>query len=139
MKKHGFSLLECLFTLTIMGILATLAYPSYLNHITKVHRTDAQLSLYHLAGLLESYYFEHHSYENATILRLSGTNQSYQKYYTLQLSGLTTDHYTISAIPNGAQGLQDKTCQTLYLDDRGQKGIAAGPLGEPTGSLNACW
>lgn len=128
----GFSLIECLFTLAIMGILASIAYPSYLSHLTKVHRTDAQLSLFNLASLLETYYFEHHTYQDANVIRLNGTDQSYQKYYTLRIEALSPKTYTLIAVPNGAQALHDKACQALTLDERGQKGVA-------TGQASDCW
>lgn len=139
-KLHqGFSLLECLFVLAIMGILATIAYPSYLYHITRAHRVDGHLALYHMASLLESYYVEHHTYQHATIMGLNGTDQSYQKHYTLRLVRLTSKQYTLSATPNDSQGQQDKTCQTLTLNQSGQKGINPGPLGKPQGSIDECW
>lgn len=135
----GFTLLELLITTLIIAILATLALPSYINYIVRTHRIEAQIALLNLVAEMEAYYTVHHTYATATLADLNGTDQSPNRYYTLGLSDLTANTYTFSASPNRQQGMQDTSCQTLTMNQLGQKGITAGPAGSPTGSVESCW
>lgn len=56
LQDRGFSLIELLITLAIIGILASIAYPSYRNHIIKANRTDAQTKLLEILGKQQNYF-----------------------------------------------------------------------------------
>ncbi|WP_028866560.1 type IV pilin protein [Psychromonas hadalis] len=62
MKKNGFTLIELLITIVIIGILSAVAYPSYLGHVQKTRRAEAQTMLIELANRQEMYYLDHHVY-----------------------------------------------------------------------------
>ena len=49
-KTSGFTLVEQLVALAIVGILATLAIPVYTKYVTKTHRTEGQIALLSLAS-----------------------------------------------------------------------------------------
>jgi len=53
MKRQGFSLLELMITLTIMGILLGFAYPSYQLYTIRSHRLEGQTALLDLAHRME--------------------------------------------------------------------------------------
>jgi type IV pilus assembly protein PilE len=139
MKKYGFSLIELMIAVAVVGILAAIAVPSYQAYMTKTNRTEAQTSLVTLASSMESYYTENHTYATATINGLNGTNQTPNAYYTLSITNLTGSTYTLNATPNGGQATRDTLCQTLTLTQAGTKGIANGPSGAPTGTAADCW
>lgn len=62
--KTGFTLIEALISIAIMGILTAISYPSYIEFMHKARRSDAQTSLLALALAQERYYQQHSSYSN---------------------------------------------------------------------------
>jgi len=140
----GFTLIELLIVVAIMGILTSFTYPTYQNYIVKARRIDGQSALLDLASRMEEYYFEHNTYQSATL----GTNlatdvlsriTSPEKEYILSITAAKPDHYALQATPTGAQGMADKQCQSFTLDSIGTKGITMGPAGLPAGTIDACW
>lgn len=138
MKRTGFSLIEILITVAIIGILTTLLYPNYTRYMIKTRRLDGHTALLTLAAHLESYYSKNHTYTKATVIKLLGTQYSLERHYILSIPNLSNDTYTLAATPQETQ-TKDTTCQTLTLDYLGQKGIMAGPGGAPMGAVGDCW
>ena len=59
MKKYsanGFTLMEVMITVVIIGILASIAYPSYTNYVTQTRRSDATIALTQLASQQEKFF-----------------------------------------------------------------------------------
>lgn len=61
-RHSGFTLIEALITLVILGILAAIAYPQYMQHTQKSRRADAQVALTQTAAKLEKYFFTCNTY-----------------------------------------------------------------------------
>lgn len=66
-KSQGFSLIELMITVTIVGILATIALPSYQQYIIRASREAAQTELMQLAALQEKIYLNSSAYSTAAI------------------------------------------------------------------------
>lgn len=140
----GFTLLEMLIVVFIVGILASFAWPSYQGHITKARRNDGKTALMDLAGKMERYYAEMHTYQDATIATATSTDVlaspfSPEGWYQLTITASGDSFYSLQAIPVKAQATADTQCQALTLTDKGQKGITAGPAGVPRGKVENCW
>jgi type IV pilus assembly protein PilE len=129
---RGFTLVEVLITVVIVGILAAIALPSYKNQIQKTRRSDAKSALVAAAGQMERYMTERGTYATAT-LGSGGVYPSATQngYYTLSLANLTASTYTLRAAPVGPQ--VGDSCGTMTYTDQGVKGV--------TGSLavSECW
>jgi len=61
-RNQGFTLIELMIVVAIVSILATLAYPSYMDHVRKGSRAKAQAFLLDLAQLQQSYLLVHREY-----------------------------------------------------------------------------
>lgn len=144
MKAKGFTLVELLIVMVVVGILASLAYPSYRDYMTNARRADGQSALLNLASRMERYYSEENTYQTATIgtgnnTDVLSTAASPEGWYTISINNANGNSYEIRATPLNGQATADTRCQTLTLNNRGQKGVTAGPAGAPTGTADDCW
>ena len=127
--NNGFTLIELMIVIAIIGILAGIAYPSYTGFVKKANRADAIDSLLVLSGRMEEFYMNNDSYIGATVGAAGtvGSDQSSEGLYTLSIPAATAFAYTITATPVGA----DPECTTFTLNQLGQKGS--------TGTSTSCW
>lgn len=142
--KDGFSLIELMIVIVVMGILVSIAYPSYRDYITRARRTDAQSALLDLASRMEKYYSENNTYQTATIgageaTDVLSSNTSPEGWYILSIPNATASAYTLQATPQNTQAAADTRCQSLTLNHLGVKGMTTGPAGNPTGTIAQCW
>ena len=123
-RVHGFSLIELMIVLAILGIIAAFAYPSYTKSVRKSQRSDAEASLNQLAQVLERCYTQNFRYTGCpTVTNPAPSPATSQKgYYALSVPALTTSTYTIqaTAVASGPQ-VQDTGCTTMSLNNTGIK------------------
>lgn len=127
-KKSGFTLIELIVVIAIIGILASIAYPSYQNSVLKSRRTDGKNALMSAAGIQESYYSSNNSYSD-TIADIGG-NTSDEGFYSVAVTnpscsstvnGVTLYNcFTLTATATGTQ-TKDTGCTTLTLLHTGVK------------------
>lgn len=126
-KNRGFTLIELMIAVTIIGILAALAYPSYQQHVIRSNRSEAQQFMLKIANREEQYLLNSRQYAtccapfvNPDELNLPIPGRL-QNFYSITVSLLPTlpPSYVITATP-----LPD-TIQAndggLTLDSQGNK------------------
>jgi type IV pilus assembly protein PilE len=101
-SKKGFTFIELLIIITIVGILLTIAYPSYTQSVRKSKRSDASTTISQIQLAQEAYRSNNTTY--GTLAQVwGGVAASPQGYYTLAVSGNTATGYTITATALGDQ------------------------------------
>lgn len=71
-KQHGFTLIELMITVAIIGILAAVAYPSYTSYIKKGNRTAAKTQMLDIANRQQQFLLTSRAYADKTALETSG-------------------------------------------------------------------
>jgi len=71
-KQHGFTLIELMITVAIIGILAAVAYPSYASHIIKSNRSAAKAQMLDIANRQQQFMLANRAYATAAALATSG-------------------------------------------------------------------
>jgi type IV pilus assembly protein PilE len=144
MNHKGFNLLELLVTVTIIGILAMIAYPSYVGHTTKTRRAEAMSILLQDAGFMERYYTENGCYRNRGTDKVCGSSDDTNPtlpfirspaegstiFYdiTLDNAGKTKGStFILTATPK--TGKPQANDGTLTIDNNGQHGWSKNPSG----------
>lgn len=121
-RNAGFTLLELVVTIGIIGILAGIAYPSYSEYVTQSKRAEAQNELLRLANRQEQYFVDHRVY--TTDMKLLGVNAS--PYVTDSgnykiSSTVNNGSFTLTANALGTQLSKDAECAVFSVTDTGKK------------------
>jgi type IV pilus assembly protein PilE len=145
----GFTLIEVMIVVAILGVITAIAFPSYVDYVRKGKRTDAKVELLRLAQMQESYFVQNLSYAKdlttgAGGLGLGATVTSEQGEYTITMSaldngggactGVAADPcatFTLTATPGATQN--DPKCANFTLSNTGVKTVSG------THTAKQCW
>jgi len=139
-RAAGFTLIEMLAAVSIAGVLASIAYPTFEAPIQKARRTDALVALMQLQMAEERWHSNHLSY--ATLAELGAPSTSANRYYTLQVVSADENGFALRAVATGLQA-RDQACRYFTLNSSGANVVqASGPTAEATNPAAAnrrCW
>ena len=144
LRQGGFTLIELMIAVGIVGILSAIAVPIYEDYVYDSRRSSCAGALTGLAQYMERYYTENTTYEEAaTGGNDIGAPAGYADScpvdggtdtYDLRITAATQGNYTIQAQPKNAQS--DDKCGTLTLRQDGARGVTGADAGV---TWEECW
>jgi len=132
-SQSGFTLIELMIVVAIVGILTTIAYPSYTDFVFRSNRAEAQSDLMRLASMQEQAFIDFRTYTD-NMSRIGGNGDphitesgNYSIDAVVSADGAT---FVLTATAQKAQ-LNDLKCPTFTITETGLQG--------PAGTAATCW
>lgn len=142
-SEAGFTLIELMVVIAIVGILASIAYPAYRRQVMRAQRTDATAALLRVAAAQERYYLQNNSYAATAAITTAppaglGIPGTDRRYYTLTIE--STDlaaGFTAVAVPvAGGPQVGDTDCARFTLTEALLRGATKS---SGTDNTATCW
>ena len=137
-RQAGFSLVELLVVLVIMGVLSALALPGYSRYVQRGNRTEVMAALLEAQHFMERYYSANGQYlspANAVPIlpqRLQRIPLQGTVRYQLSVREATVNSYLLQAVPEGS--MAGDVCGSLTINQTGLRGVL-----NSTHSVAECW
>lgn len=158
-KSHGFTLIELMIVVAIVGILASIAYPSYLEYVAKSRRSDARTTLMAAAQWMERFYTENYRYDqNSAGTAVTDATQFAARFstspapgqgaalydITLPADNLTSSTFTVMAQRKTGASMASDPCGDLTIDHLGRKSIngstwSSSRFTSKAAAIEFCW
>lgn len=147
-RQRGFTLIELMCVLCIVGMLALVAYPSYRSIVIKAKRSEAHAALMQAMLQQERFFSQHNRYQtysaaNANAFKWYSGETAAASAYQLSAAACPSDvieHCVLlSATPGGPEvnvNFRDEECRTLTLNSLGEKTAAGLPAAS---APQVCW
>ena len=122
-KSRGFTIVELIIAVAIIGILAAIAVPAYTEHLKKGRRADAQQFLSQVAQKQQQYLMDARTYAgDLTELSMDkSVPQSVSKFYTVSVIAVAGPPPLFTATATPIAGTAQETDGPLSIDNNGTK------------------
>jgi len=143
LKMRGMTLIELLVVIGVLGILTSIAVPTYRKYLLRAQRSEAKIALLQLQTAQEKYYLQNNAYTDDVTtastavnpgLGLPGTSETGKYDIAITNLGAGGQTYTATASPHTGGGqTDDKDCANFTITERGLRGISG------TRTTEYCW
>ncbi len=139
-REAGFTIIELMIVVVIIGVLGAIALPSYNDYILRSRLAEAYANLGDLSTKLEQFFQDNRTYAGACVAGTVAPNPTAQmKYFTVTCPTLNATQFTVQAAGNAGTNVAGFT---FTIDQTGLKQTTAVPAGSGystnTGA-NGCW
>jgi type IV pilus assembly protein PilE len=140
LNERGFSLLDSLVALVVVGVLASLAYPSFAQALVRARRSDAIVRLLDVQQAQERWRANHPAY--GTLEQLQVPPSSGDSAYRLSVPLADATGYVVQAEATGPQA-RDSACAVMRLSvQAGDLVFSSGPddaVANGAAANRRCW
>ncbi len=137
-QMTGFTLIELMITVAIVGILASVAVPSYQENVRQNNRAAVKALMYENAQFMERFFSQNNQYDAAmgadarantaddvaVVLPNTQSPKTGAVQYNISLQAVGDATFVLQAVPTGT--MAGDTCGTLTLSNTGLQGAGGG-------------
>ncbi|NOQ65525.1 MAG: prepilin-type N-terminal cleavage/methylation domain-containing protein [Methyloprofundus sp.] len=131
-KNKGFTMIELMIALVIIGIIASIAFPNYTQYVTQAKRGDAKTALLNALLKQEKYRANHTSYGSLSDADIASNSPN--SYYKIAINGTpSSTSFTVTATP----ATTDSDCAIFVINQSGK--VLSGTYDSKTAAGVNCW
>lgn len=142
----GFTLIEVMIVVAIVGILTAIAYPSYQEYVRKSKRADARTQLLEAAQYMQRFYSQNDRFDlvndggstavdlPAPLKTVPRGSAAGEQDYNISLKSVDSRTFTLQAVPAAGSMMASDKCGTFQINNVGQR-----TLDGATATVESCW